>query len=116
MAPETASVAPAIIPTNTRGSRRFQTTTLRVPISGSSPPRRNAFHAFRLNTTPGSNTVRHASPTVIEYVPKLTCASPPATVSATQPRQNRASVRLYHPRSVSVGERAATASEPPMSV
>jgi hypothetical protein len=85
MAPETARFIPTRIATNTRGSRMFQTTRLCLFISGTSAPKRNAFHAFGSRITPGSNTACHASTSVIENAPKLTCTRPPRTTITTLP-------------------------------
>ena len=83
IAPDTARFIPTSIPTNTRGSRMFQTIRLSRLISGNSPPNRNAFHTCPFNRTFGSKTALHACVKVIEYAPKLTCTSP-ATVMTTR--------------------------------
>jgi hypothetical protein len=66
MAPETARFMPTMAATMTRGRRMFQTMRLSRLISGSSPPRRNAFQARQSNSTSGFSTAAHASESVIE--------------------------------------------------
>jgi hypothetical protein len=97
MAPETASVDPAMTATNTRGRRMFHTTSCFRPISGNSPPSRKAFHASGSNTIPASNTAVHASRNVMEKTPLLTCTTPASTVTAELPRQNNRSGLVSHP-------------------
>jgi hypothetical protein len=50
----------------------FQTIRLRLSISGTSPPSRNASQARGSRSTAGFATACHASTTVIEKAPKLT--------------------------------------------